>query len=126
MCRLALKTASDPFSPYEVLTAMEAMQEGYDGSGLGLLLRGLQFDDFKYNSKEDLVQIPEVYALIQQDVKDFNKNIAKTEHILKFRLVADEWTSTSGELSPTLKLKRKFIAEKYRNQIEQIYAKQMV
>ncbi|MBU0960891.1 MAG: glutamate synthase, partial [Proteobacteria bacterium] len=51
MCRLALKTASEAFSPYEVLTAMEAMQEGYDGSGLGLLLRGLQFEDFKYDSK---------------------------------------------------------------------------
>ena len=33
MCRLALKSADTPFSPYEVLTAMEAMQEGYDGSG---------------------------------------------------------------------------------------------
>ncbi|HIQ36933.1 MAG TPA: glutamate synthase, partial [Desulfocapsa sulfexigens] len=41
MCRLALKTASEAFSPYEVLQGMEAMQEGYDGSGLGLLLRGL-------------------------------------------------------------------------------------
>ncbi len=51
MCRLALKTASDAFSPYEVLQGMEAMQEGYDGSGLGLLLRGLHFEDFKYNSK---------------------------------------------------------------------------
>ncbi|PHR30119.1 MAG: glutamate synthase [Desulfotalea sp.] len=51
MCRLALKTANEPFSPYEVLTAMEAMQEGYDGSGLGLLLRGLEFEDFKYNPR---------------------------------------------------------------------------
>jgi len=51
MCRLALKTASEPFSPYSVLTAMEAMQEGYDGSGLGLLLRGLEFDGFKYENK---------------------------------------------------------------------------
>ncbi len=49
MCRLALKTANEPFSPYEVLTAMEAMQEGYDGSGLGLLLRGIEFEDFRYN-----------------------------------------------------------------------------
>jgi glutamate synthase domain-containing protein 1 len=55
MCRLALKTADKPFSPYEVLTAMEAMQEGYDGSGLGLLLRGLQFDDYKYNSKNPVL-----------------------------------------------------------------------
>ena len=51
MCRLALKTALEPFSPYEVLEAMEAMQEGYDGSGLGLLLRGMQFEDFKYDHK---------------------------------------------------------------------------
>ena len=51
MCRLALRTANEPFSPYEVLTAMEAMQEGYDGSGLGLLLRGLEFEDFKYNPR---------------------------------------------------------------------------
>lgn len=48
MCRLALKTANEPFSPYDVLSAMEAMQEGYDGSGLGLLLRGMEFEDFKY------------------------------------------------------------------------------
>jgi glutamate synthase domain-containing protein 1 len=46
MCRLALKTANEPFSPYSVLQAMEAMQEGYDGSGLGLLLRGVQFSDY--------------------------------------------------------------------------------
>ena len=51
MCRIALKTASEAFSPYEALQGMEAMQEGYDGSGLGLLLRGLEFEDFKYNSK---------------------------------------------------------------------------
>lgn len=51
MCRLALKTADEPFSPYEVLSAMEAMKEGYDGSGLGLLLRGIEFEDFKYNPR---------------------------------------------------------------------------
>ncbi|MDH4320513.1 MAG: glutamate synthase [Desulfobulbaceae bacterium] len=55
MCRLALKTASDPFSPYSVLTAMEAMQEGYDGSGLGLLLRGLNFADYGYRSGDPIL-----------------------------------------------------------------------
>jgi glutamate synthase domain-containing protein 1 len=55
MCRLALKSANEPFSPYEVLTAMEAMQEGYDGSGLGLLLRGMEFEDFKYNPRYPLL-----------------------------------------------------------------------
>ncbi len=55
MCRLALKTADTPFSPYEVLTAMEAMQEGYDGSGLGLLLRGVSFEDFKYKKDNHVI-----------------------------------------------------------------------
>lgn len=55
MCRLALKTASDPFSPYDVLQAMEAMQEGYDGSGLGLLLRGLEFADYSYKAGDPIL-----------------------------------------------------------------------
>jgi len=55
MCRLALKTASEPFSPYTVLQAMEAMQEGYDGSGLGLLLRGLQFADYSHKADEPVL-----------------------------------------------------------------------
>ena len=50
MCRLALRSADEAFSPYDVLTAMEAMQEGYDGSGLGLLLRGVEFEDFRLKS----------------------------------------------------------------------------
>ncbi len=55
MCRLAMKTANEPFSPFSILTAMEAMQEGYDGSGLGLLLRGLEFTDYKYNSQDPVL-----------------------------------------------------------------------
>lgn len=55
MCRLGLKTSETPFSPYEVLEAMEAMQEGYDGSGLGLLLRGVSFADFKYDKGRQVI-----------------------------------------------------------------------
>ncbi|MEJ2033363.1 MAG: glutamate synthase, partial [Deltaproteobacteria bacterium] len=55
MCRLALKTADEPFSPYRVLEAMEAMQEGYDGSGLGLVLRGLQFADYTYRPQDPIL-----------------------------------------------------------------------
>ncbi|MCB2183342.1 MAG: glutamate synthase [Desulfobulbaceae bacterium] len=55
MCRLALKTASEPFSPFSVLQAMEAMQEGYDGSGLGLLLRGLHFTDYSYKAGDPVL-----------------------------------------------------------------------
>jgi len=50
-----MKTASKPFSPYSVLQGMEAMQEGYDGSGLGLLLRGVTFADFKYKPTDPIL-----------------------------------------------------------------------
>ena len=83
-------------------------------------------NNITYNTKEDIIQIPEVYSLIQQDIKNFNTTVAKAEQIFKFKLVADDWSSASGELSPTLKLKRKFIAEKYQDLIEQIYSKQVV
>ncbi|MBC8317754.1 MAG: glutamate synthase [Desulfobulbaceae bacterium] len=55
MCRLALKSAATPFSPYTVLQAMESMQEGYDGSGLGLLLRGVEFADFNYQKGDPIL-----------------------------------------------------------------------
>ena len=55
MCRLALKSSDTPFSPYEVLQAMEAMQEGYDGSGLGLLMRGVHFADFNYERDSQII-----------------------------------------------------------------------
>ena len=50
-----MKTASKPFSPYSVLSAMEAMQEGYDGSGLGLMLRGVSFTDYAYQNSDPIL-----------------------------------------------------------------------
>lgn len=55
MCRLAMKTSTEFFSPYSVLQAMEAMQEGYDGSGLGLLLRGVCFADYRYSPSDPIL-----------------------------------------------------------------------
>ena len=54
-------------------------------------------------------------------VKDFNKTLDKDTRIKRFKLVADEWTPDSGELSPTLKLKRRIINEKYKGLIGEIY-----
>ena len=54
-------------------------------------------------------------------VEDFNKNFNHVEQVKKFELLPEEWTIESGELTPTLKLKRKVIMEKYRPAIERIY-----
>jgi long-chain acyl-CoA synthetase len=44
------------------------------------------------------------------------------EQVKKFELLDAEWTIDGGELTPTLKLKRKVIMEKYRNAVERIYS----
>jgi long-chain acyl-CoA synthetase len=52
-----------------------------------------------------------------------NKKLSESEKILRFRLVADEWTPLSGELSASLKLKRQVIESKYSAIIDNIYRK---
>ena len=51
--------------------------------------------------------LTEKFRKFSQNYKISNKEIAKAEQIFKFKLIADEWSPVSGELSPTLKLKRK-------------------
>jgi long-chain acyl-CoA synthetase len=78
----------------------------------------------EFTSKEEIINKPEIYALIQEDIKLFNKSFSKSERLLRFKLVPDEWSPNTGELSPTLKLRRRYISEKYKPLIDQIYGKQ--
>ncbi|HET6556360.1 MAG TPA: long-chain fatty acid--CoA ligase [Prolixibacteraceae bacterium] len=75
-----------------------------------------------FRDNEELIQKPEVMAQIQKEVAGINKTLGEHEEIKRFRLVSDEWTPQSGELSPTLKLRRNFIAGKYKSLMEEIYA----
>ena len=58
---------------------------------------------------------------IQHEIDRYNQDLGQTEKIKKFRLLHNEWSITDGELSPTLKLRRKFIIEKYNQIIEEMY-----
>jgi len=69
-----------------------------------------------------LIQKTEVLAQFQREVAAINKTLGEHEEIKRFRLVSDEWTPQSGELSPTLKLKRNYVADKYKTIIEEIYS----
>jgi long-chain acyl-CoA synthetase len=75
-----------------------------------------------FQDNEELIQRPEVIAQLQKEVAEINKTLGEHEEIKRFRLVSDEWTPQSGELSPTLKLKRNYIAQKYKTIIEEIYS----
>jgi long-chain acyl-CoA synthetase len=76
----------------------------------------------KFRDNQELISNPQTIARFQKEVNEMNKNLGATENIKRFRLVAEEWTPASGEMSPTLKLKRKVLAEKYKDLIQEIYS----
>lgn len=74
-----------------------------------------------YRDNDELIRIPEVVARIQKEVNVINKTLSATEKVKRFRLVCAEWAPITGELSPTLKLKRKVIYKKYDHILREIY-----
>jgi long-chain acyl-CoA synthetase len=77
---------------------------------------------FQHN--KELILIPEVIAQIQREVNIINKTMGAHEEIKRFRLVSHEWSPATGELSPTLKLRRNVVAERYKDIIDEIYSVQ--
>jgi len=78
--------------------------------------------EIKFSDNHELIQLPEVNELFQQEVSQANKQLSAAEQVKRFRLVPDEWSPQTGELSPTLKLKRHQLTEKYSKIINEIYA----
>ncbi|MGB9123112.1 MAG: long-chain fatty acid--CoA ligase [Candidatus Angelobacter sp.] len=74
-----------------------------------------------FTSRQELVASDKVRNLYRGIVEDLNKRLAHFETIKKILVVPDEFTVASGEITPTLKLKRRIIEAKYKQQIEQIY-----
>ncbi|MNJ99741.1 Long-chain-fatty-acid--CoA ligase FadD15 [compost metagenome] len=70
---------------------------------------------------KDLVQHAAVQELIRGAVSEVNSQLASYESIKKFLILPDEWTVESGELTPSLKVKRKLLDQKLRDQIESLY-----
>lgn len=75
----------------------------------------------QYRDNKELVKHPEVIARYQKEINKYNQELGETEKIKRFRLVCEEWSSQTGELSPTQKLKRDVISEKYAALIDEIY-----
>lgn len=77
-----------------------------------------------YRDNNALINLPEVHTKYQTVVDLYNKEFAAHEQIKRFRLVADEWSTANGLLSPTLKVKRSLLSEKYKTVIADIYGKE--
>jgi long-chain acyl-CoA synthetase len=74
-------------------------------------------------SPASLADHPDVRAAIEVGMKEANARLARVEQIKKFAILPDVWEPGSDEVTPTMKLKRKPITQKYAQQIEALYAK---
>lgn len=72
-------------------------------------------------SRRDLASHPAVRAEYQKLIDQVNATLANFETIKRFRLVPDEWAIDSGELTPSLKLRRRVITQKYADEIAAFY-----
>jgi len=75
-------------------------------------------------SKEELVKHPKVIELYENEIQELMSIFARVEQIRKFTLLPSEWTQQTGELTPTMKLKRRVINKKYQDLIEAMYPKE--
>jgi long-chain acyl-CoA synthetase len=64
---------------------------------------------------------PRIINLIERQILELTENLSQYEKVKKFALLENELTVETGELTPTLKVKRRVVDEKYREIIEKIY-----
>lgn len=76
-----------------------------------------------YRDNAELVKLPLVVDLLKKEIISLNKQLAQYERVNVFRIVCQEWTPASGELSATLKKKRHIIYKKYESLIKEMFQK---
>jgi len=74
-----------------------------------------------FTSREELVARPEIVAFYERRIRSINEGLAGYEQIKRFTLVPREFTQEGGELTPTLKIKRRLVEQKYRALIDAMY-----
>ena len=74
-----------------------------------------------FTCRAELVGLSEVHALIEQRINDKLRDFARYEQIRRFTLLDREFTMSDGEVTPSLKIRRKVVAERYRDLIEAMY-----
>jgi long-chain acyl-CoA synthetase len=78
-------------------------------------------NNVSFGSDEDFINLNEIKDFIDKEMKVFNKKLASHEKIRQFRLISTPFTIDGGELTPTLKIKRRVIYDRYSDLIKEIY-----
>jgi len=79
-------------------------------------------NDIELTSLGQLAEQPELIAEIQREVDEANTRFSQVEKIKRFVILTDEWLPDSEELTPTMKLKRRGVHQKYAAEIESMYS----
>ncbi len=79
--------------------------------------------NIQYDNLQELSRNKEIYNLIEKDISKIQKSLANYEKVRKFVLLEKPFSLESGEITPSLKVKRKFVEERYMNLIEEMYDK---
>ena len=77
--------------------------------------------EIPYTTDAEMIALPRLRKRFQKEVAKYNKSFGATEQVKAFELMDKEWTIESGELTPSLKLKRKIISEKYKTVTAMIF-----
>lgn len=85
------------------------------------LMDWIKNNNIPVDNEANVLKLKEVNDLYRTEIQRLNKTVSEFEKIIKFKLVADQWSPNTGELSATLKLKRNYISKKYQEEIDEIF-----
>ncbi|MGB0080628.1 MAG: long-chain fatty acid--CoA ligase, partial [Terracidiphilus sp.] len=74
------------------------------------------------DSRAALVADPRIVEAYGETIREVNGTLANFETIKRFRILADEWTQDTGELTPSMKIKRRVLTARYAAVIAELYA----
>lgn len=78
-------------------------------------------ENITYNNKTELINHPAVKKLYENIINEKQKNLGQVEQIKKFTILEEEFSQETGEITPTMKVKRKVVQEKYKDLIDKMY-----
>jgi long-chain acyl-CoA synthetase len=79
-------------------------------------------NNVSFSTRAELIANAKVQALYEGIVEEINKNLARFEKLKRVLLVPDEFTAENGVLTPTMKLRRRVVEDRYRRQIDDLYS----
>ncbi|MGA2781214.1 MAG: long-chain fatty acid--CoA ligase [Smithella sp.] len=118
---------SDPlFTQFIVIGERKKYLTGLCNINIEETERFAKQDGISYGKPAELLDNPKILEMIQKHVDERNAHLAKYESIKSIRIVKNDFSQEGGELTPSLKLKRKVVLQKYNDLIDDMYGKEAV